>query len=300
MEHIWIPIAVLSALCQTARTAAQKDLNRHLSTLVTTYVRFLFGVPILIAWAAGVTLLGGEGLPQVSPAFVLHTVCASFTQFFGTALLLKLLTMRNFAVGSMLMKADLIFTAAIGSLFFSEVISEKGWLAIALTLAGVLLISAARFAGAGVRPLALVFERSTLLGLLVALLFALSYLTLREATLALAPASALHRGAWAALASTSLQVVAMGAWLLWRDRPGLARIGGHLRLALAIGSISGLGTITWFLASALQNAAYVAAVAQVQVVFSLLISWYWFGERITRLELGGIAVILVGVLLFRL
>ena len=74
----------------------------------------------------------------------------------------------------------------------------------------------------------------------------------------------------------------------------------HLPAATFIGAGSGLGTLTWFWASALQNAAYVAAVAEVQVVFTLAISWAWFRERIAALEFVGIGVIVAGVLLFRL
>jgi drug/metabolite transporter (DMT)-like permease len=295
MEHLWIPIAITSAICQTVRTAAQKSLNQHLSTLVTTYVRFLFGLPLLVIYVAAVMLVTGESVPELNSRFWMHTALSSFAQFFGNALLVYLLTLRNFAVGTMLMKADLLFTAAIGSLLFSETITGAGWLAISLTLLGVLLISTARTRG-DFR----LSERSTLIGLGVALLFALSYLALREATLDLRPSSATTRAAWAAVCSTGLQVIVVGIWLVLREPAGIRAIAGHLPLALFSGSISALGTITWFLASALQNASYVAAVAQVQVVFSLLISWLWFKERILALELVGIAVILAGVLLFRL
>jgi len=277
------------------RTAAQKSLNRHLSTLVTTYVRFLFGLPLLVAFTLAVTLLGNEGVPSLTPRFWAHTALSSCAQFAGNALLVYLLTLRNFAVGTMLMKADLLFTAVIGSLVFSEVITLTGWLAIGLTMAGVLLISSSAARGAF-----RLLDRSTLVGLGVALLFALSYLALREATLDLRPAGALHRAAWAAVCSTGLQVVFVGTWLLLREPAGMRAIGQHLPLAVFSGLVSGLGTITWFLASALQNASYVAAVAQVQVVFSLMISWLWFKERIMPAELAGIAIIVCGVLLFRL
>jgi len=46
--------------------------------------------------------------------------------------------------------------------------------------------------------------------------------------------------------------------------------------------------------------AYVAAVAQVQIAFTLAISWFYFGERVSRLELAGIVTILAGLLLFRM
>ena len=73
-----------------------------------------------------------------------------------------------------------------------------------------------------------------------------------------------------------------------------AELGQHLRQPV------GHADVLWYLASALTNASYVAAVAQVQIVFVLIISRFWFREQIRPLELAGIAVILAGVLLFRL
>jgi drug/metabolite transporter (DMT)-like permease len=67
-----------------------------------------------------------------------------------------------------------------------------------------------------------------------------------------------------------------------------------------IGVTSTLGSIAWFTAFALQNASYVRAVGQVEVVFTLLISVLYFRERINPLELAGIAATVAGVLLFRL
>jgi drug/metabolite transporter (DMT)-like permease len=303
-EDAWIPIAVLSALCQTVRTAALKVLNRDLSLLVSTYVRFIFGLPILVTYALAVLYFGGEGWPMITWAFVAWTAISSATQSGGTALLLQLLTLRNFAVGGIFMKADLIFTALLGTALFSEVISAKGWLSIGLAFAGVILVSTAKLERSPLswRTSATSFltDRSTHLGLGVALTFALSYLSLREATLTLAPGGVLHRGAWAGLLQALLQVVFLGAWLLWREPAGLWKMRHHLGLATFIGTISGIGTITWFTASAMQNSSYVAAVGQVQVVFTLLISWFYFRERILTLELIGIAVIIAGVLLFRL
>lgn len=303
-EDAWIPIAMASALCQTLRTAAMKVLNRHLSLMVSTYVRFLFGVPMLLAYALLILATGGDGWPRLSWSFLLWTSISSIAQSAGTALLLILLTLRNFAVGTIFMKADLIFTALLGTALFSEAISPTGWLSILLAFGGVIIISLARVdarkLGLGGSLGAMLTDKSTLIGLGVALTFAISYLSLREATLTLAPGGVLHRGAWAGLLQALLQVVFLGAWLLWRERDGLARMGQHLGICSLVGTISALGTITWFTASAMQKAAYVAAVGQVQVVFTLLVSWLYFRERILAMELMGIAVIIASVLLFRL
>ena len=74
----------------------------------------------------------------------------------------------------------------------------------------------------------------------------------------------------------------------------------HLGLSLFIGATSAVGSICWFTAFALQNASYVRAVGQIEVVFTLLASAIYYRERISALEYAGIALTVVGVLLFRL
>ena len=98
---------------------------------------------------------------------------------------------------------------------------------------------------------------------------------------------------------TALSAVILGLWLVATELPGLLQIRHHLRLGCFIGVASALGTLLWFLATALTNASYVAAVAQVQIVFALAISHYWFRESVHKFELAGIGLILAGVLMFR-
>ena len=57
------------------------------------------------------------------------------------------------------------------------------------------------------------------------------------------------------------------------------------------------GSVGWFTAFTLQNAAYVFAVGQVEVIFSLMASVMFFKETITRRELTGIALLTVSILL---
>ena len=56
------------------------------------------------------------------------------------------------------------------------------------------------------------------------------------------------------------------------------------------------GSFCWFAAFSLQSAAYVFAVGQVELIFSLAVSVLVFGERVTRRELGGIALLAVSIL----
>jgi drug/metabolite transporter (DMT)-like permease len=97
---------------------------------------------------------------------------------------------------------------------------------------------------------------------------------------------------------TTMQCVLLGLWLVLREPGEFAKLGGVMRPCLFIGITSALGSIGWFTAMAMQNASYVKAVGQVEVIFTILISTLYFRERITLAEYAGIATIVAAVLLF--
>ncbi|MDX2159654.1 MAG: DMT family transporter [Hyphomicrobiaceae bacterium] len=306
MDHLWIVASLAAALFQALRYAALKELNRHLSAPVTTYVRMLFGLPFLTAWLVGVLHWTGAPLPATNLRFWLFASLTAVLQFLMTLLVVRLFQLGNFAVGLMITRADVILTAIIGSIVFREIISPGGWLAIAVTVAGVLAASAGRIAPTAWKPgeaglLTVLLGPATRIGLASALLAAISYLALKEAILALEPSvGPLVRSAAAGAAMTLVSFVIIGIWLAATELEELKRIRHWPWLCVLAGFASAAGTVGWFTASALANASYVAAVAQVQIAFALLISRYWFRERIKAVELVGIALILAGVLLFRL
>lgn len=304
MDYLWIVISVFAALMQSVRTAAQKTLNQRMSNLGTTYVRSLVGLPIMLVYLVIVLSLQGGGVPALSAPFLIYTFLGAGAQVLATMLLIYLFRLKNFAVGSMLVKVDLVITALIGMVAFSETLSAGGWLAIAVVVCGVLAMSVGkigvgRIAGEG-SVLASLTSHATQVALACAVLFAFSYLFLREATIALMPGDFLWRGAWTVVIATAMQVVVVGAYVLWKEPGVLAQIWPNRAIIAFIGLTSALGSIGWFTGFALQNASYVRAVGQIEAVFTLLISWAYFRERVTPLELAGIAMTVLGVLMFRL
>ena len=304
MESIWIWATISAAFFQALRYAGLKVLNQRLSTQVTTYTRILFTLPFLIVYLAAVLWWTGEPLPPLSRGLVLYSAAAAIAQFIGTVLVVRLFQLGNFAVATLIIKADVIMTALIGTAFFSEAITLIGWIAIVVTMLGVLVISGGRPAPAadGAARLDL---RSAMapaaMGLSSALVYSLSYLCLREGILDIDPsAGTLVRAAYSVLVMASLSSIMVGIYLLVREPRELMRMFSYQKLCWFIGTTSALGSIAWFIAAALTNASYVAAVAQVQIVFTLLLSYFYFGERIRTLEIAGIAIIVAGLALFRM
>ena len=56
------------------------------------------------------------------------------------------------------------------------------------------------------------------------------------------------------------------------------------------------GSLCWFTDFAMMNEAYVFAVGQVEVIFSIIVSVWFFGEVITRREWVGMGLITASVL----
>jgi uncharacterized membrane protein len=210
MELIWIPISILAAMMQAVRTAAQKTLNARLSTWMTTYVRSLFGLPVSIVYLWVVMRYEGLGWPEFDARYLAYCFGAAAVQVIATYLLIWLFQMRNFAVGTMLSKTDVMQAALIGTLLFSEAINAVGWIAIALTIVGVIAISIGRAGlgklGTGEMSLAqALVAKPTLVGLATGFFFCMSYLFLREASLGLNQGGFLYRAAWTVVIVGTMQ-----------------------------------------------------------------------------------------------
>ena len=78
----------------------------------------------------------------------------------------------------------------------------------------------------------------------------------------------------------------------WPLRPLLALA---VPLGIALGLTSMAGSFFWFVAFALQNAAYVYAMGQVELLLSILGGAVFFGERLSRRELIGVAMLAASV-----
>ena len=123
---------LLAALMRSVRTAGQKKLTSHLSPMATTMLRYLFGAPFALIYSLLVftgDLSQGLSVSFSNPSFLVYALLASITQIAATVCLVKVLALRNFAVGTVLSKTEVIQAAVFGAIFFSAGISLLGWFA---------------------------------------------------------------------------------------------------------------------------------------------------------------------------
>jgi drug/metabolite transporter (DMT)-like permease len=92
------------------------------------------------------------------------------------------------------------------------------------------------------------------------------------------------------------QLLLMSVWLVWREKGEISRVISGWRVTSLVGLTSVAGSYCWFSAFTLQNAAYVYAVGQTEVILSLLASVLFFREKLSSREGIGIALISASVL----
>ena len=140
-------------------------------------------------------------------------------------------------------------------------------------------------------------NRSVALGLGAGLLFAVSGVCYRGASLSLGLDDPLARAGLTLSAVTAMQLVAMVIWLRWRDPGQVTAVWAARRVAVWVGLMSMLGSFCWFTAFTLQNAAYVNAVGQVELILSALASTLVFREAISAREWAGMGILLGSILM---
>ena len=293
---LWIPITLAAAFFQTLRFMLQRQLS--LGTLTAsgaTLARFFYSAPLVAVLIVLYMQARGQAWPSFGPWFWIYGACGGLAQILATVATVRLFQARNFAVGITFKKTEVMQAVLVGWVVLGDQVSGWGFAAIGLGLVGVLLLSAPPgLARVGWRDMA---NRSAGLGLAAGLLFAISGVSYRGASLSLDLADPLARAGLTLSAVTAMQMLAMLVWLRWRDPGQVSAVWRARRVAVWVGLMSMAGSFCWFTAFTLQNAAYVNAVGQVELVFSARASVLIFREAVSAREWLGMGVLLTSILL---
>lgn len=289
--EFWVALSLAAAFLQNLRNALQKSLTARVGVTGAAYSRFVFAAP----WAVALALLVGRsagGLPVPTTAFALWALTGALGQIAGTALLLHLFSLRNFAVGNAFAKTETVQAALIGLVLLGDRIGGLPLAGILLSLTGILVLSATRGLSGGM------FNRAAGIGLASGAAFALSGVAYRGAGLALAgEAGAVPRAALTLACVTVVQTLLMSAWMAGRDPRRIGAVLAAWRIAGPVGLAGMAASFCWFAAFALAPAANVKAVGQVELLFAWITARLVFGETPDRREAIGIALVAGGIAL---
>ncbi|NRA98408.1 MAG: DMT family transporter [Rhodobacteraceae bacterium] len=290
----WIYITLAAAFVQTLRFMVQKQLTTSgLSTGGATLARFLYAAPLAIAALALVTAQTGATLPALSPRFWAFALLGGLSQILATLCVVALFKHRNFAVGITFKKTEVLLTVIVGFLILGDTVSWPGAVAMFGGFSAVLLLSdPPDSTEAGWTRF---FNRAVGLGLLSGVFFALSGVGYRGTILALDGDSTLLRTLVSLSCVTLLQTATLGTWLIFREPGQVRAVLASWKSAGFVGIFSVLGSGCWFAAFSMQTAAYVFALGQVELIFSALIGYVVFREKITRREALGMTLLSASV-----
>lgn len=296
--ELWIGITFASAFLQNLRSTLQKHLKGMMGTTGATFVRFVFGMPFALAYLAFLHFGLGRPLPVPNMSFVVWATVGAMAQIAATFLLVHLFSFRNFAVGTAYSRTEPAQAALFALIFIGESVNGGTLAAIAISVAGVMLISVARTEVTPASFFTSIFSRTAGIGLASGAFFGLSSVAYRSASLApsLPAPDAMMQAGFTLVVVIVMQTVSMFLWIVWREREELRRIARVWKPSLAVGFVGATASFGWFTAMTLQQAAVVKALAQVEMLFAFASTVLFFKEKINRLELSGCLLIVVGVL----
>lgn len=278
------------------RNAVQRSVTKTAGVLPATFIRFFYGLPFAAAALAAIVALRPGTLPSPTADFVAWVALGAVAQVAATAFFVAAMAQRSFVVAVVFSKTEVLQIGVYSMLFLGETLSVAAVSAIVLSTTGVLLLSGRSATERAASP-ASWMSKGAALGLASGACFALASVGYRGAMLALPAQEPWLSGAYGLVWAQAIQTLLLGAYLLARDRQGLAKVMTGWRFSLIAGLMGAAASMGWFTAYAMRSAVDVRIVALVEVLYSYAVSRRLFREKVSALEIGGMVMVVVGIVL---
>jgi drug/metabolite transporter (DMT)-like permease len=234
----------------------------------------------------------GDPLPWPAPAFWPWLLLGAISQIIATGLMLVAMNDSSFVVTTAYIKTEAIQTAIFGFVFLGDHLTGLKVIAILVASAGVIITALRSGGGRGFGDF-----RPTMVGLVSAAMFALSANGYRGAIIVIQGVSFVTAASYTLVLGLFVQTLMLTIYLLARAPGVLKAILRLWKPSLLAGFMGAFASQFWFLAFALTAAANVRTLALVEVLFAQGVAHYSFKQPLTRRELGGTALIVIGVAL---
>ena len=294
MFEIWIPITIFAAFSQNLRSIYQKKLQKNISNISSTYTRFLFGLPFVFIYFlflynySNTTFL----VSNINLQFIFYCLIGGISQIIATFLLLKIFMTNNFSVATAYSKTEPIQAAFFGFILLSDPISFIGFIGILIGLIGIMITSIKK-----VNLSINFFNLSVFYGLLSGSLFGLAAVLFRGASHSLFSIDYILTSSFTLLIAIGIQTLILTIYILFKDIKQFYLLYLNWKDGLIVGFFGAFASICWFYAMSVQNVAYVRALGQIELIFTILASIFYFKEKIIKTEILGILITLIGILI---
>jgi drug/metabolite transporter (DMT)-like permease len=288
---LWIPATISAATFQVARNALQRSVMTAAGPWGATLVRFLFGLPFSLAFAALALGLTPAARLTFSAGFWAAAMTGALSQVVATAALLVAMRRAGFAVGAAMQQSSLPLAAVIGLVGYHDQLSALAWVGVAIASAGLLALTWPRHAS-GPQPIS-----GALFGLGSGLCFGFSLNAFRHACLALEVYHPIVSALACVAVAQAAQALGLTVLLGLRDRNALKAVLVSWRESLAAGLCGALASAGWFVALALSPAAPVRALGVIEAPIAALAGRRLFKEKLHSIQILAGGAVLAGVLL---
>jgi drug/metabolite transporter (DMT)-like permease len=295
--ELWIPLTIAAAFFQNIRSAMQKHLKGKLSTLGAAYVRFVYALPVSLAYLYIVLHTQQAEIPEVDARFLFYALSGGICQIMFTVFLLWLFSFHNFAVGTTISKLETVMVAVFGLILLGDQLTTPVIIAIVLSTIGLVVMSAGQEKLGISGLLRGLWRLPTLIGLACAAWLGMSVVLFRAASLSLGQENFMVAAAFTLCVVVLLQSLLMGLLIRLREPGQISKVLIHWRPALLVGVSGSLASIGWFSAFTLQNATYVRALGQIELLFTFAVTLLFFREKVSLLETFGILLITASIML---
>ena len=292
---LWILITILASLSQTLRSVSQKNIINEVGFVSAAYSRFIFALPFSF-------LLLIFFIPYNDPIFLESTksstlswlFLASICQILFTVLLIKLFTLRSFAIGIAFSKTEVIQTTILEILILGFILTTQLFVAILIGFVGVLFISKLKLFSSLTEKK--ILTKQVIIGVFCGIFLGLSSVLYKASLDNISGVFLYKKVITLSCFALFLQTIVMGSYIFFFSKENLIKLIYIWKKGLPVGFFGCSATFFWFYAFSLTDATYVRAVGQLEIVFSVAISYLFYKEKISIVELFGIVLIFISIL----
>lgn len=282
-----MPATIAASIFQVGRNALQRSVMTSAGPWGATLVRFLFGLPFSLLFAAVAFMLVPDARPVFGGAFWLSATAGAASQVLATAALLVAMHRSGFAVGTALQQSSLPLAAMVGLVVYHDRLSGVAWLGVGITSIGLAILTwppkltrtPHAFSGA-------------VFGLLSGLFFGFSLNAFRHSALAMEAGHPVFAAIVSVSIVQAMQAATLTLILLVRDPAALRAVLRDWRSSLGAGLCGACASSGWFVALALSPAAPVRALGVIEAPIAAFAGHRLFRETLhLKQMLAGLAVI---------
>ena len=208
-------------------------------------------------------------------------------------MMLQVMRSQSFGLTTAWLKVEPVLVALAGWALLGDALTWPMLGAIAVAVAGVLVLTLKP----GLGRQMLTGTAPAMMGLAAGFAFGISAIGFRGGITSLPEGGFLIRALTTLVLSLAIQSSVLGLWLWVRNRPALTGSLSAFGPSLAAGFLGALASAFWFIAFSLTSAANVRTLALVEVIFALIFARVALGQKSTKRQLTGIAILLTGVVL---